>query len=530
VSRRSLHPQEASVSGAATYLSARRRAAELDQLAAGQPVDLLVIGGGVTGAGVALDAVSRGLSVALLERTDLAAGTSSASSKLAHGGLRYLAKLQFGIAWESAVERAILAAVTAPHLIRPLPQVTPVYGRGEEPAVSTIELGMRIGDRMRAAAGTSSRSIPPVRRIGAAEARLWTPALSRTRLRRAVLSWDAQLEDDARLVVALARTAAGHGARIITHCAVREVRGGTVEIEDTLSGERGAIRATHVINATGVWAGTVVPSVTLRPSRGSHLLVEGTRLGNPRAQLNVPLPGHFGRVVFATPRPDGRVLIGLTDEPVETDEIPDRVEVPEADERFLLETVSRVLDVRLTSSDVVGRFAGLRPLLQDSAGSTADISRRHAVLEDPDTGIVSVVGGKLTTYRRMAEDAVDVIAARPGVDSCPCRTTALPLVGAGPGSGHDVPDQLRRRFGTEAAEIAALADGSEELLAPVAPGSDVLGVELLAAFAREGAVTSDDVLDRRTRLGLIDAHRRHAQALVDRLQSADLLDQRVHHR
>ncbi len=512
----------------ATFLSAERRTAELDRLTAGEQVDVLVVGGGVTGAGVALDAVGRGLSVALVERTDLAAGTSAFSSKLAHGGIRYLAKLQFGVAWESARERAILADVTAPHLIRALPQVTPVYGRAELLSALPIALGFKIGDVMRALAGTSARRLPPMRRITSAEALLWTPALSGPRLRGGILSWDAQLEDDARLVVALARTAAGRGARILTHCEALSLDRSGAEVRDRLTGATGRISARHVINAAGVWAGELAPGIALRPSRGSHLLVAVERLGNPRAQLNVPLPGHFGRVVFAIPRADGLALIGLTDEPVDADHIPDVAEVPPADESFLLEAVSRVLDVRLTPADVVGRYAGFRPLLEAAAGSTADISRRHAVIEDPEHGIVTIVGGKLTTYRQMAQDAVDVIAARPGVLAGRCRTTRLPLVGAPTadrplGSVPGVPAQLWRRFGTEAPEIAALATGRPELLRPVADGSDVLGVELLAATQREGAITAADILDRRTRLGLVPARRAQAAPLAEQLLGGQLV-------
>jgi glycerol-3-phosphate dehydrogenase len=322
--------------------------------------------------------------------------------------------------------------------------------------------------------------------------------------------------------VALARTAAAHGARIVTRCEAKQLRRDGAAVRDALTGELAEIRARHVINATGVWAGTLAAGVELSPSRGSHLLVPAARLGNPRAQLNVPLPGHFGRLVFASPRPDGLVLVGLTDEPVEG--VPDAAPpaVPESDEHFLLEAVSRVLDVRLTPADVVGRFAGLRPLLRAAAGNTADISRRHAVLEDPDSGAITVVGGKLTTYRQMAQDAVDVVAARPDVSAGPCLTRMVPAVGAPGPTGADelpadVPPQLWRRFGTEAPEIAALADGRHELLEPVADGSDVLGVELIAAIEREGALSADDVLDRRTRLGLVPVRRRQAAGLAERL-------------
>jgi glycerol-3-phosphate dehydrogenase len=509
--------------GPATYLTAARRAGDLEALAGGLPVDVLVIGGGVTGAGVALDAASRGLSVALIERRDLANGTSRWSSKLAHGGLRYLAKGQFGVAWESARERDVLATVSAPHLIRALPQVTPIFGPSARGAAvsALLELGIRIGDTMRAASGTSRRRLPPMRRIGAAEARLWTPALTDRRLRGALLSWDGQLEDDARLVVALARTAAANGARILTYCEAERLTGEGARVHDALGGGRFELRARHVVNACGVWAGGLVDGVALRPSRGSHLLVPAASLGNPRAMLNLPVPGSFGRFVFAVPREDGLVMIGLTDEPFTQAAIPDAPEVPEAEEAFLLETVSRCLDAPLSAADVVGRFAGLRPLLDAGAGATADISRRHAVIEDPATAAITVVGGKLTTYRQMAQDAVDVVARRDGGVPA-CRTARLQLVGAPlPGAPpvEGLPRRLVRRFGTEAAAICALADGRPELLEPVVAGSDVLGVEFIAAVEREGALCTEDVLDRRTRLGLVPAWRAQVEASAERFVS-----------
>ncbi|HEX6388103.1 MAG TPA: FAD-dependent oxidoreductase, partial [Solirubrobacteraceae bacterium] len=243
--------------GEATYLTAERRRRELDGLADGEAVDVLVVGGGITGVGVALDAVTRGLSVALLERGDLATGTSRFSSKLAHGGLRYLAKLQFGVAWESARERATLAKVTAPHMVRALPQLTPVYGRIPPPTALALETGIRMGDAMRALSGTSRRRLPGARRVAAAEARLWAPSVRVDELRGAILSWDGQLEDDARLVVALARTAAGHGARVCTYSEVVALTPTGARCRDVLTDATFDVRARHVINATGVWADTL---------------------------------------------------------------------------------------------------------------------------------------------------------------------------------------------------------------------------------------------------------------------------------
>jgi glycerol-3-phosphate dehydrogenase len=476
----------------AASLDAARRVTELDRLAEGEAVDLVVVGGGITGAGVALDAASRGLSVALLERRDLAHGTSRWSSKLVHGGLRYLEHREFGLAWESARERALLMRTIAPHLVRPLPFVTPLHAGMPASKAAKTQIGLRIGDGLRIGARTSRRVLPPARRISALEARRLAPALAESGLRGALLSWDGQLEDDARLVVAVARTAAAHGARILTYAGVTGVRDDGVDAVDALTGAAFSVRARHVILATGVWAGELSPSVALRPSRGSHLLIPAGRLGDPRAAVNVPVPGERGRWVFALPRTDGLVAIGLTDVPADGP-VPDEPAPSAEEEAALLAHAGAALEVDLGPGDVAGRYAGLRPLLAGAQDATADLSRRHAVVRDPDTGALTVVGGKLTTYRAMAQDAVDRITDRP------CRTEKLPLVGApGAAAAGAAPARLGRRFGAEAAAVAAL--GSTE---PVAPGVPVCEAELRWAVEHELALTPEDVADRRTRAGLV---------------------------
>jgi glycerol-3-phosphate dehydrogenase len=383
-------------------LNAARRADDLEALAGGEVVDVVVVGGGITGAGVALDAAARGLSVALLERRDLAFGTSRWSSKLVHGGLRYLEHGDVGLAWESARERAALMGSIAPHLVRALPFVTPLGpGMGRAKAAKT-QAGLRIGDGLRIGARTSRRVLPPARRISALEARRLAPALSGD-LRAAMLSWDGQLEDDARLVVAVARTAAALGARIVSYAGVTAAGDDGVAATDELTGATFEVRARRTVIATGVWAGELSPSVTLRPSRGSHLLVPAGRLGDPRAAVNVPVPGERGRWVFALPRADGLVAIGLTDVAAEGP-LPDVPEPSAEEEAALLAHASAALEVSLGPQDVCGRYAGLRPLLAGE-GTTADLSRRHAVVEDG--AVLTLVGGKLTTYRAMAQDAVN---------------------------------------------------------------------------------------------------------------------------
>jgi glycerol-3-phosphate dehydrogenase len=496
-------------------LDESRRSAELERLAAGEPVDLVVVGGGVTGAGVALDAASRGLSVALLERRDLAHGTSRWSTKLVHGGLRYLAQGDWGLAWESAVERATLLRTVAPHLVRPLPFLIPLdtaYGRS---AAAKTMVGLRIGDGLRTAARTSRRALPPPRRVSALEARRLAPALPSSGLRGALLNWDGQLEDDARLVIAIARTAAAHGARVLTYAEVTGLSRDGAAAVDGRTGAAFTVRARHTVVAAGVWTASLTGAVALRPSRGSHLLVHGERLGHPRAGVNVPVPGERGRWVFALPRSDGLVAIGLTDVPAPGE--PDDEPRPDAaEEAELLERFSAALDVPLGPGDVAGRYAGLRPLAagEDVDAASADLSRRHVIVEDPDSRALAIVGGKLTTYRRMAQDVVDRLTDRP------CRTHRLPLVGAAhPAALRSVaaPERLVRRYGTEAPAVAASADGRHELLEPVAPGVPVCGAELLWGARHELALTVDDLVDRRVRAGLVPEWREAAVAAAGRL-------------
>jgi glycerol-3-phosphate dehydrogenase len=499
------------------------RTAELERLAAGEAVDVVVVGGGITGAGVALDAASRGLSVALLERHDLAHGTSRWSSKLVHGGLRYLANGEWGLAWESAVERATLMRTVAPHLVRPLPFLIPLDPAIARRAEVKTLVCLRVGDGFRTAARTSRRLLPPPRRVSALEASRLAPALAGSRLRGALLSWDGQLEDDARLVVAVARTAAARGARILTYAGVTGLREDGVEAVDARTGAAFTVRARHTVLAAGVWTGALTDAVALRPSRGSHLLVPGGRLGDPRAAVNVPVPGERSRWVFALPRSDGLVAIGLTDVPA-PGEPADEPRPDPAEEAELLRRVSAALDTPLSADDVVGRYAGLRPLAVPSGtatdGATADLSRRHAIVADPETGALAVVGGKLTTYRRMAQDAVDRLTDRP------CRTHRLPLVGAAPPAALRsvaAPERLVRRYGTEAPAVVALADGRPALLEPLAPGVPACGAELLWAMRHERALTPADLVDRRTRAGLVPEWRAAALDSLERIMGADEL-------
>ncbi|MCX4514673.1 glycerol-3-phosphate dehydrogenase/oxidase [Streptomyces sp. NBC_01619] len=496
-------------------LNAARRARELAGLADGTEVDVLVVGLGATGAGAALDAASRGLSVAAIDAHDLAFGTSRWSSKLIHGGLRYLASAQLDVAHESAVERGILMERTAPHLVRAQPFVLPLTPLVSRAQAALAWAGFRAGDLLRASARTSRATLPAPRTLSAVETRHMAPSLRPTGLRGGLLSWDGQLADDARLVTAVARTAAAHGARVLTRVRALTVDGSGATVRDELTGEELRIRARAVVNATGVWAGGLVGDIRLRPSRGTHLVLRSEALGGLSAGMHIPIPGESNRFVLVLPQGDGRVYVGLTDEPVEGG-VPDVPEVPETDIGFLLDVLGSALDVSVGRDDVVGAFAGLRPLLDTSAsgepGRTADISRKHAVLTSPD-GVVTVVGGKLTTYRRMAQDAVDAAVTARGLAAGRCRTASLPLVGAAAPSALaalDAPRRLVRRYGAEAPAVHALGLADPALARPVVPGHPVTGAELLWAVRHEGALDESDVLDRRTRIGLVPHDREAA--------------------
>ena len=263
--------------------------------------------------------------------------------------------------------------------------------------------------------------------------------------------------------------------------------------------------------ATGAWTDRLSSAVRLLPSKGAHLIVAAAALGDPRAAVSVPVGRQWGRFVFAAPVSDGRVLIGLTDDPYDDEEL-DAPPVSAEDTSFILAAVNRALRTALTERDVIGGFAGIRPLLA-APGDSFDLSRDHALVEDPVTGAIALVGGKLTTYRKMAAEAVDLAVARGGLAAGRSRIRSLPLVGAttpAGGAPAGIPPRLARRCGAEAPQVAALASGRPQLLEPVAEGVPTLGVELLFGAIHEGARSVDDLLDRRTRIGLAPAERERA--------------------
>ncbi|MEJ5920157.1 glycerol-3-phosphate dehydrogenase/oxidase [Corynebacterium sp. H78] len=523
-------------------LNASRRNAEwqeLKRISASSTVDeqpdLVIIGAGVTGAGIALDAASRGLKTVLVDAHDLAFGTSRWSSKLVHGGLRYLASGNVGIAQRSANERRVLMEKTAPHLVRAIPQVVPVYAGQPLGKALLPRIGFIAGDVLRVLSRTSATTLPRSRTVSAKRVAQLVPGVKNTSLRCGHLNYDGQLIDDARLVVAIARTAASYGAKVLTKVKASDVDGTSLTLTDTLSGETRRLRARQVVNATGVWAGDLAPEIRVRPSRGTHIVVDSAKLGNSSSSLTVPVPGSSSRFCFTLPSQHGRTYIGITDEPLDGP-IPDVPATPDSDIDFILGVINQALDTPLTRDDVIGAFSGLRPLIDvisdgDDSPSTADLSRNHALITS-ENGLISITGGKLTEYRLMAEEVVDAVVkqlseqstGQPGRNVAdriqPCLTRDVPLVGAPGGplaqsqqpmpqnssQASDIPDSVTARFGTEAAKVISQCPLSRPC-DPVAEGVDITRAEFAWHVTHEGALTVEDLVDRRSRIGLVASDR-----------------------
>ncbi|MGC5319623.1 glycerol-3-phosphate dehydrogenase/oxidase [Micromonospora arida] len=520
----------------AGQLSPVRRASDLRRLRA-ERFDVLVIGGGVTGAGAALDAASRGLKVALVEARDLAAGTSSRSSKLIHGGLRYLEQLEFHLVHEALTERGLLATRLAPHLVRPVPIMVPLpAGRGLR------DLPARVFRRSYYGAGVAAydafagifgggRGMPLHRHLTREGARRIFPSLRADALAGAIRYYDGQV-DDARLVVTLARTAASLGATVVSSARAvglirqaREVTGVRVRDLEAPSGSPDAefeVQARTVIAATGVWSDDMSrmlndvglrPGIRVRASKGVHLVV-------PRSAIT----GETGlilrtasSVLFVIPW-GGHWIIGTTDTDWRLDRSHPAASARDID--YLLQQVNTVLDRPLTTADIEGVYAGLRPLLAGEADSTSKLSREHAVFE-PMLGLLLVAGGKYTTYRVMASDVVDRAVRRLG-GARSSRTADLPLLGADgyPAMWRDRADLARRhgvpvgvvehlleRYGTLTLDLLALIDADPLLASPLAGAPEYLAAEVAYAARAEGALHLEDVLTRRTRISFETSHR-----------------------
>ncbi len=492
------------------------------------PYDVLVIGGGITGAGVALDAASRGYSVALAEQADFAAGTSSRSSKLVHGGLRYLQNFDLGLVREALLERQLMVRL-APHLVRPLPFVLPAFDGSRRPdRLTGIGLNMydvmaapslrgrRSARRAAATDGESDWSPARHRLIGGEEVASLLPAIAHRRPSGGYLFYDCQT-DDARLVLTVLGEAERFGAICANRLRVGELRAVSgsemvVTVHDQETGSTFAIRAENVVNATGVWADRIRPGELhseaelpqIAPSRGSHILLHRADLPLDAGAI---VPAGEGRSIFALPWL-GRTLVGTTDNNYEGDV--EHVQPSAADIEYLLGAVNEFFGVSLDVGHTTGAYAGVRPLVSSGdSRKSVDISRK-AELYETSSGLITITGGKLTTWRRMARLVVDRITERDGRDA-PCRTheiplgapvdpAALPRVDGVPEAAYAM---LAGRYGHAAERVLQLAAADPELAAPIVSDLPDLLAEAPFAARHEQARSVADVLLRRTRLGLL---------------------------
>jgi glycerol-3-phosphate dehydrogenase len=479
------------------------RAEMLDRLR-DESFDVLVIGGGIVGVGCALDAASRGLRTALVERDDFASGTSSKSSKLIHGGLRYLQQKEIGLVYEALAERQILRR-TAPHLVRILPFLLPVF-KGKN-GLFDRRIARLVGSSMWMYDFTGGMRIGKMhKRVGIAEAQRHVPTLREDRIAYGYIYYDARA-DDARLTLTIAQTAAAHGAAIANRARVTGLcKGsdgtcnGAVIVAD---GDEIEVRATQVVNATGVWADDVramdegTHTSTIRPAKGVHITVPWSKVRNDIAAV-VPVPKDR-RSVFVVPWGDF-TYVGTTDTDY-TGDIDDPHCTAE-DVAYLLSAINFSTNADLSESDVLGSWAGLRPLIRDANSErTADLSRRAAVTRSG-SGVVTVTGGKLTTYRRMAADTIDQVVDALGHGGR-SHTRRVVLHGGEGWSDSMADDHLHQRYGSAAAAVLELSRGRAELAEPLIPGLPYLRAEAVHAVRNEMATTLDDVMSRRTRARLL---------------------------
>lgn len=458
--------------------------------------DLLIIGGGITGAGVALDAASRGLQPLLLEKGDFVSGTSSRTTKLIHGGLRYLRNFEFGLVREAATERRRLMRM-APHLIEETRFLVPVTRRSQR---LTLGPGLMLYDALGGFAASGHRYVKE------REAIAEFPALE-GRARGAYLYADAKA-DDCRLTLHVLKKAVQLGARAAHYASVREIlkrdgRAVGVRVEDRLRRREFEIRARQIVVAAGVWTDGLLSSRRLRPTKGIHLVVPRSKVGNRTAVL---IPAPDGRVVFAIPWGD-RDIIGTTDTDYSGDL--DRPRAEPEDVAYLRGRVEESLGVRLDDSDILATYAGLRPLVASTSSSPSEVTRESSISRTPD-GLIVVVGGKLTTFRSMARRIVDL--ARPGLPRS--RTHTLDLFAPGEGG----PPDLVRAYGSEAEAILKLPDQQ-----PIHESSSRRVAEIDYAVSSEGCVGVADFLIRRTRAVLFDPERGRLSAEPVARRMASLL-------
>jgi glycerol-3-phosphate dehydrogenase len=498
---------------------------------AGQHFEVVVIGGGITGAGVALDAASRGYSVALLERGDYAVGTSSRSSKMIHGGLRYLQNFDLGLVREALLERQLMVQL-APHLVYPTPFL--VASLGEERRDRKLGLGLNMYDVMATTrVGRSRRELRASkeedqdfywspdrhRTIDRDEVLELVPALAARDPKDAYLFYDCQT-DDVRLVLTVLGEAERFGAVMLNGANVTEVLAGSggatgVAVVEADSGERFEVGADHVVNATGVFADRIRPEEVvdeedvprIAPSRGTHLILDSADL--PMGQAACIVPAGEGRMIFSLPW-YGRTLLGTTDNDFDGDTAHPR---PASDDvGYLLDAANEFFGTSLSQSDLVGAYAGVRPLISTGdPRKSVDISRK-AELYETSSGMLTITGGKLTTWRRMAKQTVDRLVEREGREA-PCHTAEIPLgmearaedLKAPEGVSEDSLAQLAFRYGHAARAVLELAWEDPKLAQPIVPGRPDLLAEVAIAARREQARSVADVLLRRTRLGILAA-------------------------
>ncbi len=487
--------------------SSTERRAALDRLRT-EEFDVLVVGGGITGVGCALDAASRGLRTALVDRADFAAGTSSKSSKLVHGGIRYLQQREFRLVYEALHERQV-ALRNAPHLVRVLPFLIPILTRD---GLINRRIARALGTALWLYDLTGGWRIRKLhQRISRDEALAHMPTLRRDNVASAYLYYDARV-DDARFTLAIARTAAAHGAVIANYVSVDGLTKGpdgkVAGARLTADGETIEIRTRSVINATGVWADAIrtmdegTNPDSIRPAKGIHITVPWARVRNDIAAV-VPV-AKDRRSIFVVPWGD-TTYVGTTD--TEYDGPLDDPQCTPEDVAYLLAALNATIEDPVTEDDVVATWAGLRPLLRTARSErTADLSRRHGVRVS-DSGVITVTGGKLTTYRRMAKDTVDQATRLLGIRAR-SRTKSLPIIGS---EGFEAPpettepslhEHLSGRYGTEASAILDLA-ADPDLGDALVPGLPYLRAEAVYAVRHEMARTLDDVLSRRTRARLL---------------------------
>ncbi len=481
------------------------RAEGVRRLAA-EPFDVVVIGGGITGVGCALDAASRGLRTALVERYDFASGTSSKSSKLVHGGLRYLQQREIRLVYEALAERQVLRRI-APHLVRVQPFLLPVF---TSDGLINRRLARALGTAMWMYDMTGGLRIGKLhRRISKEKAVAHMPTLRESRLASAYIYYDARA-DDARLTLTIARTAAENGAAVVNDAAVvgfdKDASGHVQGVRVVIDGNEILVRARTVVNATGVWSDNVRAldegrhPDSIRPAKGVHITVPWAKVRNDIAAV-IPVPKDR-RSVFVVPWGDF-TYIGTTD--TDYDGTLDDPQCTPDDIAYLLRAINGAVTTPLTESDILGTWAGLRPLVKDAGSErTADLSRRHSVTTSK-SGVVTVTGGKLTTYRRMASDTIDTVVAALGVKGR-SRTARLRLSGAkdwDAGEAEGAPSHLASRYGSNRDAIRRLIAERPELADPIVPGLEYSKAEVVYAASNEMARSVDDVLARRTRARLL---------------------------